>query len=53
LFLDDKLFGEFLAAGDKAGVKKDDAGLKTSEAALRIQLKALLATKSLGHQCIF
>ncbi|MBL0031915.1 MAG: S41 family peptidase [Bacteroidetes bacterium] len=41
--LDDKLFGEFLAAGDKAGVKKDDAGLKTSEAALRIQLKALLA----------
>ncbi len=40
---DDKLFAEFLAAGYKAGVKKDDAGLKTSEAALRIQLKALLA----------
>ena len=41
--LDDKIFGEFLAAGDKAGVKKDEAGLKVSEAALRIQLKALFA----------
>jgi len=41
--LDDKLFAEFLAAGDKAGVKKDEAGLKISEKALRIQLKALLA----------
>ena len=41
--MDDAIFSEFLAAGEKAGVKKDDAGLKVSERSLKIQLKALLA----------
>jgi carboxyl-terminal processing protease len=41
--VEDKFFKDFLAAADKAGVKKDEAGLKTSESLIRIQLKALLA----------
>lgn len=39
----DDLFTEFVAAGEKAGVKKDDVGLKTSERILRIDIKALIA----------
>lgn len=39
----DDLFNEFVAAGEKAGVKKDDVGLKTSERILRIDIKALIA----------
>lgn len=37
------LFNEFIAAGEKAGVKKDTLGLKTSERILKIDLKALIA----------
>ena len=41
--IDDKIMNDFLAAADKAGVKKDSVGLKTSESLLRLQLKALVA----------
>ncbi len=39
----DKFFDEFLAAVDKAGVKKDEKGLATSMRILKIDLKALIA----------
>jgi carboxyl-terminal processing protease len=41
--IDDKIFSDFLAMADKAGVKKDSSGLKTSESLIRLQLKALVA----------
>ena len=34
---------DFFAAGEKAGVKKDTAGLNISESILKLQLKALIA----------
>ena len=36
-------FDEFLAAVDKAGIKKDEKGLSTSMRILKIDLKALIA----------
>jgi carboxyl-terminal processing protease len=41
--VDEKFMNDFLSFAEKAGVKKDDAGLKTSEGLIRLQLKALLA----------
>jgi carboxyl-terminal processing protease len=41
--IDEKIMKQFVEAGEKEGVKKDDAGLKTSEKAFKIQLKALIA----------
>ncbi len=41
--LDDNIMNDFLAAGEKAGVKTDSIGLKTSGKQLRLQLKALIA----------
>jgi carboxyl-terminal processing protease len=41
--LDDKLWNDFLAAGEKAGVKKDTAGISTSGKIIKLQLKALIA----------
>ena len=41
--IDESFMKEFLAAADKAGVKKDDAGLKTSLNLIKYQLKALIA----------
>ena len=41
--LDDKLFNEFVALGEKQGVKKDAAGLATSSKLIRVELKALIA----------
>lgn len=39
----DALFDEFIAAGEKAGVKKDTTGLGYSEKMMRLQVKALIA----------
>jgi carboxyl-terminal processing protease len=39
----DQILNEFIQAGEKAGIKKDDAGLATSGKLLKIQLKALIA----------
>lgn len=41
--LTDELFNDFIAAGEKAGVKKDSAGLASSATMMRLQVKALIA----------
>jgi carboxyl-terminal processing protease len=41
--VDEKLMNLFTEAGEKEGVKMDEAGLKASGLALRIQIKALIA----------
>ena len=41
--LDDNIMNDFFVAAEKAGVKKDSLGLKTSESIIRLQLKALVA----------
>jgi len=41
--VDEKLMNLFTDAGEKEGVKMDEAGLKTSAPALRIQIKAFIA----------
>ena len=38
-----KVYDDFLQAAYKAGVKEDNAGLKTSETMIKLQLKALIA----------
>ena len=41
--VDETLMNQFVEAGEKEGVKKDVNGLKTSEKAFKIQIKALIA----------
>jgi carboxyl-terminal processing protease len=41
--LDEKLMKDFLAAAEKAEVKKDEAGFRTSEKLIRYHVKALIA----------
>ena len=41
--IDDQIMNDFLSAADKAGVKKDSLGLKTSGSLIRLQVKALIA----------
>ena len=41
--VDENLMNQFVEAGEKEGVKKDESGLKTSEKAFKIQIKALIA----------
>ncbi len=41
--IDDSIMKDFLEAGEKAGVKIDSIGLKTSNSQLRLQIKALIA----------
>ncbi|MCX6292410.1 MAG: S41 family peptidase [Bacteroidetes bacterium] len=41
--LDQKTYDDFLAFGEKQGVKKDPAGLKTSEKLIKLELRALIA----------
>ncbi len=41
--LDDKMWNDFLALGEKAGVKKDTAGINISGKIIKLQLKALIA----------
>jgi carboxyl-terminal processing protease len=41
--VDDKIMKQFVEAGEKDGVKEDKEGLKTSEKAFRIQIKAFIA----------
>lgn len=41
--VDQKFLNEFIAYGEKQGVKKDEAGLKTSESLIKTNLKALIA----------
>lgn len=43
--VDDRMLDELAALGEKRGVPRDEAGLKTSERLLRTQLKALVAQK--------
>jgi len=38
-----KVFDDFMAFADKQGVKKDSAGLATSDRLIRVQLRALIA----------
>jgi carboxyl-terminal processing protease len=41
--VDDKIMKQFVEAGEKDGVKEDKEGLKTSDKAFRIQIKAFIA----------
>lgn len=41
--VDDKMMKQFVEAGEKDGVKEDKEGLKTSDKAFRIQIKAFIA----------
>lgn len=41
--VDDDMFEKFIAAGEKAGVKRDTLGLKYSGDQMRLQVKALIA----------
>ncbi len=41
--LDEKMWNDFLAKGEKEGVKRDTAGMRTSERLIKLQLKALIA----------
>lgn len=41
--IDDAFMNEFLAYAEKMGVKKDDAGYKTSELYIKVTVKSLLA----------
>jgi carboxyl-terminal processing protease len=41
--LDPKFYSDFIAYAEKQGVKRDEAGLKTSDKLIKIELKALLA----------
>jgi carboxyl-terminal processing protease len=41
--VDDRMFNAFIAFAEKAGVKKDEAGIKRSGPLLKNQLKAYIA----------
>jgi carboxyl-terminal processing protease len=41
--VDEKIIKQFIEAGEKEGVKEDKDGLKTSEKAFKIQIKAFIA----------
>ncbi len=41
--LEEKFYNDFIAFAEKQGVKKDPAGLKTSDKLIRLELRALIA----------
>ena len=41
--ISDKMWNDFLSAADKAGVKQDTAGIRTSGNFIKLQIKALIA----------
>lgn len=41
--IDKNLYDQFLASAEKAGVKRDEAGLKTSDRLIKVNLKGLIA----------